>query len=155
MGLGSWSARPSPQRRRRRPREAPVVVRAVDRRRAQDGCELRNAPVVVRVPVVVAEMFVVVGPTEGSVGPGRPTALRRRRALDPRVRRREINANIGMIRQQGPEDGEAHVGVDGEEERRPVRTGTVVVARDVLAQTLAQDVRRPRERNAADTVLLT
>ena len=82
-------------------------------------------------------------------------AARRRRALDPRVRRREITAYIIMIRQQGPEDGEAHVGVDGEEERRPVRTGTVVVARDVLAQTLAQDVRRPRERNAADTVLLT
>ena len=59
-------------------REAPVVVRAVDRRRAQDGCELRNAPVVVRVPVVVAEMFVVVGPSEGRVGPGRPRRPGRR-----------------------------------------------------------------------------
>ena len=41
--------------------------------------ELRDAPVVVRVPVVVAEMFVVVGPSEGRVGPGRPTALERDR----------------------------------------------------------------------------
>ena len=41
--------------------------------------ELRDAPVVVRVPVVVAEMFVVVGPTKGRVGPGRPTALERNR----------------------------------------------------------------------------
>ena len=61
-----------------------VVVRAADRRRGEDGLcgnqpascgapeidfhtaadrELRDAPVVVRVPVVVAEMFVIVGPT--------------------------------------------------------------------------------------------
>ena len=64
-------------------REAAVVVRAADRRRGEDGLcgnqpscgapeidfhtasdrELRDAPVVVRVPVVVAEMFVVVGPS--------------------------------------------------------------------------------------------
>ena len=82
-------------------REAPVVevvVRAADRRRGEDGLcgnqpscgtpeidfhtasdrELRNAPVVVRVPVVVAEMFVVVGPSEGRVGPGRPRRPGRR-----------------------------------------------------------------------------
>ena len=64
-------------------REAPVVVRAADRRRAEGDREVRDAPVVVRVPVVVAEMFVVVGPTKGRVGPGRPTALERWR-----VRRR-------------------------------------------------------------------
>ena len=90
-----WAMHDAEFRRQRdvyRERARRARVRA-SRRRAPGGeyrsgyTWSRSAPgASPRVPVVVAEMFVVVGPSEGRVGPGRRVALKRDRERQDRSR---------------------------------------------------------------------